>query len=96
MNSPAVILEQGKDKAVRNRHHWIYSGAIRKFPEPFDNGSILAVRSAGGDHLGFAYFNTRTSIAGRMLSFDETPAVDANRKVRTKRRAVRGFSDSSK
>ena len=64
----AVVLKAGKDKAVRNRHHWIFSGAIRDLPE-FDDGDILPVRSAGGDLLGHAYFNRKSSIAGRMVSF---------------------------
>lgn len=64
----AVVLKAGKDKAVRNRHHWIFSGAIKDLPE-FDDGDILPVRSAGGDLLGHAYFNRKSSIAGRMVSF---------------------------
>lgn len=64
----AVILKPGRDKALRNRHHWIYSGAVGRLPE-FENGAILPVQSAAGDLLGHAYFNRRTSITGRMVSF---------------------------
>ncbi len=64
----AVVLKPGKDKAVRNRHHWIFSGAIRGLPE-FEDGAILPVRSAEGELLGHAYFNRKSSITGRMVSF---------------------------
>lgn len=64
----AVVLKPGKDKAVRNRHHWIFSGAIRNLPE-FEDGGILPVRSAEGDLLGHGYFNRKSSITGRMVSF---------------------------
>jgi len=72
----AVVLQPGKDKAIRNRHHWIFSGAIRSLPE-FEDGDILPVRDAGGGFLGFGYFNRRSSIVGRMITFDETPPVKA-------------------
>jgi len=78
--SQSVILEKGKDKAVKNRHPWIFSGAVKYLPE-FEDGSLLPVRSAEGELLGTAYFNKRCSIIGRMVSFDETPplvSVDQN------------------
>ncbi|MBN1938878.1 MAG: class I SAM-dependent rRNA methyltransferase [Candidatus Aminicenantes bacterium] len=73
---PSVVLRPGKDKAVRNRHHWIFSGAVARLPE-FEDGDILAVRDAGGGFLGFGYFNRRSSILGRMLTFDESPPENA-------------------
>ena len=72
----AVLLKPGKDKAVRNRHHWIFSGAVRRFPD-FEDGEILDVRDANGGFLGRGYFNRRSSITGRMIAFDETPPGEA-------------------
>jgi 23S rRNA (cytosine1962-C5)-methyltransferase len=74
----SVILKPGKDKAVRNRHHWIFSGAVQTLPD-FEEGSVLPVRSADGDILGHAYFNRNSSIIGRMVSFGKIPAADAIR-----------------
>ncbi len=68
MSERAVVLKKGRDKAVRNRHHWIFSGAVASLPG-FEPGEILPVRSAGGELLGHAYFNPRSSIIGRMVSF---------------------------
>jgi 23S rRNA (cytosine1962-C5)-methyltransferase len=67
----AVVLRPGRDKSVRNRHHWIFSGAVKRLPD-FEDGAILPVRDAGGGFLGYGYFNRRSSILGRMLTFDET------------------------
>ena len=75
-NDPAVVLQPGKDKAIRNRHHWIFSGAVRRLPE-FEDGALLPVRSADGGFLGFGYFNRRSSIIGRMINFDSTPPLEA-------------------
>ncbi|MCX7912518.1 MAG: class I SAM-dependent rRNA methyltransferase [Dehalococcoidales bacterium] len=76
---PAVTLKPGRDKAVRNRHHWIFSGAIQSLPD-FEDGAVLPVRSAEGEMLGYAYFNRRCSITGRMVSFGTEPPQDAIRR----------------
>ena len=75
-NEAGVILHKGKDKALRNRHPWIFSGAVRRLPR-FEDGDILPVYSAEGDFLGSGYFNSRCSIVGRMLAFDRTPPLEA-------------------
>lgn len=67
-----VILKLGKDKPVRNRHHWIFSGAIQQLPSNFKDGDCLQVYSANDDFLGWGYFNSKAKIIGRMLSFDAT------------------------
>jgi|GEM_PF-2089 len=76
IGSEAVVLRPGKEKAVRRRHHWIFSGAVGAHPD-FENGAILPVRDADGNLLGHGYFNRKSSIFGRMLGFDETPPFEA-------------------
>ncbi|MBN1405311.1 MAG: class I SAM-dependent rRNA methyltransferase [Candidatus Omnitrophica bacterium] len=72
MNENRAILKKGKDKPVKNRHHWIFSGAIKHLPD-FENGSVLDIYSAENEFLGQGYFNKKTSIAARMISFDDRP-----------------------
>jgi len=74
----AVVLKPGRDKAVRNRHHWIFSGAVRDLPD-FEDGDILAVRSSGGELLGHGYFNRKSTIIGRMIGFGAEPPETAVR-----------------
>jgi 23S rRNA (cytosine1962-C5)-methyltransferase len=74
----SVTLKPGKDKAVRNHHHWIFSGAVQSLPET-ENGALLPVRSADGDLLGHAYVNRASSIIGRMVSFGNQAPEDAVR-----------------
>ena len=31
-DAKGVVLKPGKDKPVRNRHHWIFSGAVARLP----------------------------------------------------------------
>lgn len=71
-----VILKPGRDKALRQRHHWIFSGAIQSLPS-FEDGHFLSVYAADGQLMGSGYFNRRSGIIGRMVSFDKTPPLES-------------------
>ncbi len=73
----ALVLKPGKEKPILNRHHWIFSGAVRSIPEDAEDGSILSVESSTGEILGHAYINRKCSIVGRMVSFDAGPPLDS-------------------
>jgi 23S rRNA (cytosine1962-C5)-methyltransferase len=91
-----VVLKPGRDKAIRNRHHWIFSGAVKSTPD-FENGSILPVYSAEGEQLGYAYFNRKASIIGRMISFgDEAPEDALRRNAANALELRRRFFDPAK
>jgi len=70
-----AILKPGRDKALRQRHHWIFSGAIQSLP-PFENGNFLPVYASDGTCMGSGYFNRSSGIIGRMVSFDNTPPLE--------------------
>lgn len=77
-----VILKPGKEKPILQKHQWIFSGAIAKWPS-FDNGDILPVVSSKGELLAHAYFNKNCSIAGRIISFqDEDPYLAIKNKLK--------------
>ena len=71
-----VILKPGREKALRNRHPWIFSGAIDSFPS-FENGEVLPVYSSNGEFLAKAYFHLENSICGRVLTFIDEPVDKA-------------------
>lgn len=71
-----IILKKDKEKAIKNRHHWIFSGAVAQAPA-YEDGAILPVYSSSEELLGSAYFNSKAQIVGRMLTFDNTPAEEA-------------------
>jgi len=76
MKEQTVILKKNRDKPIRQRHHWIFSGAVQSLPD-FEDGDILPVMSSDGEFLGSAYFNRKSAIIGRMLSFDRTPPLES-------------------
>lgn len=80
--SKHVVLKPGKEKSLRRRHPWIFSGAVEMYPG-FENGEVLSVVSAQGEFLAKAFFHRERSLAGRVLSFeDEGLEVALERRMR--------------
>ncbi len=75
-NEQKVILKPGREKALLNRHPWIFSGAIETLPS-FENGQVLPVFSSSGNFLCKAYFHLNNSICGRVLTFVDEPIEKA-------------------
>jgi len=76
MEINGVILKSGKDKPIRNHHHWIFSGAVQALPEQMKDGDLLPVHSSSREFLGTGYFNRNSAIIGRMITFDHMPVLD--------------------
>ena len=83
-----VILKPGREKALRNRHPWIFSGAIDSAPS-FENGEVLPVYSSHGEFLAKAYFHTENSLCGRVLTFVDEPIETAIEKRMSEAIALR-------
>lgn len=75
----SLILKPGKDKPVRNYHHWIFSGAVRLLDDDAEDGSIVQVLSSDSKKLGSAYINRSSSIIARMIAFGEAAPMDTIR-----------------
>jgi 23S rRNA (cytosine1962-C5)-methyltransferase len=73
-----ITLKPGRDKSVRARHPWIFSGAVSQ-SDNFINGGIISVYAADGAFLGYGMGSKKSQIVCRMLSFDKTPAEDVVR-----------------
>jgi 23S rRNA (cytosine1962-C5)-methyltransferase len=72
-----IVLKTGRDGPVRGGNPWVFSQAIARVqPDDLAAGDWVEVRDAGGDALGFGYYNPRTTIALRMIAFDFAAAPD--------------------
>lgn len=71
-----VHLKQGREKAIRNRHPWVFSGAIERISGDVQDGAIVTVRDARGAFLARGYLNRRSQIAVRLLSWDGEERID--------------------
>jgi len=70
MNIPVVKLNKGRERSVQSYHPWIFSGAVTS-EKNFDSGSFVKVISHENQVLGIGYYNTKNSLAIRMLSFQD-------------------------
>ncbi len=68
-----VILKKGRAKSALNRHPWIFSGAIDRLEGGCEGGEIVSVYSAEKRLLGKGFFNPRSQIRVRLLSFADEP-----------------------
>ena len=65
---PILQLKPGKDRSIRNRHPWIFSGAVRTLPDA-QEGDIVAVKSFDEDVLGYGHYVPGRTIVCRMFHF---------------------------
>jgi len=73
MNS--LLLKKGREKALRRRHPWIFSGAVEKASGKA--GDTVEVRDAAGKALAVAAYSPKSQIRARVWTFDPAEAVDA-------------------
>jgi 23S rRNA (cytosine1962-C5)-methyltransferase len=74
--SGIVTLRPGREKPLRNRHPWVFSGAIAHAEaEP---GAVADVLDASGQFLARGYYNPHSQIRVRLLSWDENEIIDVD------------------
>ncbi len=89
-NSAALVIKKGREKPIRNRHPWIFSGAVARVegvPEP---GDIVEVVDGGGAFLACAYYNPHSQINGRILTWNPDEPIDDSFWRRKIERALAG------
>ncbi len=73
-----IKLKKGKEKAVLQRHPWVFSGALEKIKGTPENGDVVKVCDANNNFLAYGYFNDQSRVAVRLLAWDENQQIDAN------------------
>jgi 23S rRNA (cytosine1962-C5)-methyltransferase len=72
-----IYLQPGKDKPVRQRHPWIFSGAVARIEGQPAPGDLVDVADARGEWLARGYYNARSQIVVRLLTWERTEQVEA-------------------
>jgi 23S rRNA (cytosine1962-C5)-methyltransferase len=72
-----IRLKAGREKSLRHRHPWVYSGAIDRVTGSPVPGDIVNVTDSRGTFLGCGYCNPDSRISVRMLTWDDTVIDDA-------------------
>lgn len=73
----SVYLVPGREKSVRNRHPWVFRGAIGRVDDEPEFGETVRVLSSHGAVLGFGAWSPHSQITVRMWSFDDDATIDA-------------------
>ena len=74
---PVLVLKPGRDKSIKRRHPWVFSGAIEKVVGEPQSGDTVLVRSAEGQQLGLAAYSPQSQIRGRLWTSDAAARIDA-------------------
>jgi len=71
-----LILKPGREKPVLNRHPWVFSGAIDRIDGEAQPGALVTIAGYGGETLATAYYNPKSQIQARILSWDPAEPID--------------------
>jgi 23S rRNA (cytosine1962-C5)-methyltransferase len=65
-----LVLKRGRERAVANRHPWIFAGAIARESGP-DDAAIADLVDEGGARLASGFHSTHSQIRLRALTFGD-------------------------
>src|SRR5205809_6241600 len=69
-NRRRLVLRRGRERAVANRHPWIFAGAIAEESGP-DDAAIADLVDGNGARLASGFHSTHSQIRLRVLTFGE-------------------------
>ncbi|MCI0516437.1 MAG: class I SAM-dependent methyltransferase [Woeseiaceae bacterium] len=76
-NNHVVKLKPGREKSLRRRHPWIFSGAVASVESQPEPGATARVVTQSGEFLALAAYSPSSQIRLRVWSFNEEPGIDA-------------------
>jgi len=71
-----VILKPDRDKPVRQRHPWVFSGAVARVEGDVTDGDVVDVVAFDGTWLARGTINRKSQIAVHLLTWNEDEAID--------------------
>jgi 23S rRNA (cytosine1962-C5)-methyltransferase len=72
-----LVLKKGREKSLRRRHPWLFSGAVEKVSGKPGTGDTVELKDASGKALGRASYSPKSQIRARVWTFDPDEEVDA-------------------
>jgi 23S rRNA (cytosine1962-C5)-methyltransferase len=70
-----LILKAGREKSLKRRHPWVFSGAVAKVQGDPGPGETVEIRSATGEFLAVAAYSPQSQIVARAWDWKER-AID--------------------
>ena len=74
----ALVLKKGREKSLKRRHPWLFSGAIEKVSGKPGSGDTVEVKDGSGQILAQAAYSPKSQIRARVWTFDPAEEVGAS------------------
>lgn len=78
MTASFAVLKPGREKSLRRRHPWIFSGAVQRVEGEPEAGATIDVVDAQRRFLARAAYSPASQIRLRVWSFDVDEAIDTD------------------
>jgi 23S rRNA (cytosine1962-C5)-methyltransferase len=75
MMDARVTIRQDRLRPLKNRHPWVFSGAVLRAHHAVD-GQLVTLESEAGEFLGRGYWNSQSQIQVRVLTWEDE-AIDS-------------------
>ena len=72
-----IVLKKGRERSLRRRHPWIFSGAVERVTGKPAAGDTVDVQDSSGKTLARAAYSPKSQIRARTWTFDPAEEVDA-------------------
>ncbi|OCC16254.1 LSU m5C1962 methyltransferase RlmI [Dissulfuribacter thermophilus] len=73
MDGHKLILKKGRERSVKKRHPWIFSGAIKDLEGGPGLGDTVNVFDSYGNFLAKAFYSPKSEIRARIWTFKDEP-----------------------
>ncbi len=83
----SLHLKAGRDKSVKRRHPWIFSGAVERVDGSPGTGESVLVKAAG-QPVAIAAWSPKSQISARVWSFDAAARIEKSFFESTLRKAI--------
>jgi 23S rRNA (cytosine1962-C5)-methyltransferase len=90
MITKQVILKKGREKSVKNRHPWLFSGAISRVEGNPANGDVVDVWNSRARFAARGIYNEKSQIRVRLLTWNPNDPIDESFWQRRISRAIAG------
>ncbi len=72
----SLFLKPGREKSLKRRHPWVFSGAVSHVKGEPTSGETVRVLDSNGQCLGLAAYSPKSQIVARVWSFDCNQSID--------------------
>lgn len=66
-----LILKPGREKSLKRRHPWVFSGAVAKVTGKPESGETIEIHGGDGEFLAVAAYSPQSQIVARAWDWEK-------------------------